>query len=186
MNDPNAHHTPAFKPEHTDDSTTAGTSHNANKHAQPLIEQLVSGSLGPLARLQESIDMSLGEVSEWIGQAHNRHEISNLVTLLDAQTQLLICQQRLLAVARLTEVARQASSPETVRRACADLLKIRLIDPYEEDKRPEKMPPEPPIDEQAVLEALEHCGHEMDFEFGSPLPDHSANGSPDGPAIGSD
>jgi hypothetical protein len=91
-------------------------------------------------------------------QPYNRQQICNLVTVLDAQTQLIICQQRLLAAARLAEVAASATSPETVRRACADLLRIRLIDPYLEDKRPQKMPPPPVYSESEILASLERLG----------------------------
>jgi hypothetical protein len=125
-----------------------------------VLAELVAGSLGPLSRLSETLDLTLDQVSRWIVEPANREQISNLVTLLDAQTQLLICQQRLLAVARLVEVARNAESPETVRRACSDLLRIRLIDPYREDKRPAKMPPPPVFDEETILEALERMGRE--------------------------
>ncbi len=123
-----------------------------------LMDQLVSGTLGPLSRLRDTIDLTLDEVSDWIMQPYNRQQISNLVTILDAQTQLIICQQRLLAAARLAEVAASAESPETVRRACADLLKIRLIDPYLEDKRPQKMPPPPVYSESEILASLERLG----------------------------
>ncbi len=123
-----------------------------------VMDQLVSGALGPLSRLQDTIDLTLDEVSDWIMQPYNRQQICNLVTILDAQTQLIICQQRLLAAARLAEVAATATSPETVRRACADLLKIRLIDPYLEDKRPQKMPPPPVYSESEILASLERLG----------------------------
>ena len=123
-----------------------------------VMDQLVSGALGPLHRLRDTIDLTLDEVSDWIMQPHNRQQICNLVTILDAQTQLIICQQRLLAAARLAEVAASAESPETVRRACADLLKIRLIDPYLEDKRPQKMPPPPVYSESEILASLERLG----------------------------
>ncbi len=132
-----------------------------------VMDQLASGALGPLSRLQDTIDLTLDEVSDWIMQPHNRQQICNLVTILDAQTQLIICQQRLLAAARLAEVAASATSPETVRRACADLLKIRLIDPYLEDKRPEKMPPPPVYDESEILASLERLGS-MDGESSRP------------------
>lgn len=123
-----------------------------------LIDQLVAGAVGPLARLRDTIDLTLDEVSDWINQPYNRQQISNLVTVLDAQTQLIICQHRLVAAARLVGVAATATAPETVRRACADLLKIRLIDPYLEDKRPQKMPPPPVYSESEILASLERLG----------------------------
>lgn len=122
------------------------------------LEKLINGTLGPLSRLQETIDLTLDQVSQWIAHPENRRQISNLVTLLDAQTQLIICQHRLIAAVRLTEVAKSDASPEVVRRACADLLKMRLIDPYKEDKRPEKMPPARPMSEEKILALWERMG----------------------------
>jgi hypothetical protein len=122
------------------------------------LQTLVNGALGPLSRLRDTIDLTLDQVSEWIAHPDNRRQISNLVTLLDAQTQLIICQHRLIAAARLADVASSQASPETVRRACSDLLKLRLIDPYKEDKRPVKLPPPPEIDQEKVLETLEQIG----------------------------
>ncbi len=130
-----------------------------NLPSNNLIDQIISGSLGPLSKLRDTIDLTLDQVSDWIIDPNNRDQISNLITLLDAQTQLIICQQRLLAVARLVEVATEAPGHETVRRACADLLRIRLIDPYREDKRPIRMPAQKPVDEAAILEALENLGN---------------------------
>lgn len=128
--------------------------------SRALMDQLVSGALGPLSHLRDSIDLTLDQVSDWITQPRNRHQIANLVTLLDAQTQLIICQHRLIAVSRLAEVATSSISPETVRRACSDLLRIRLIDPYREDRRPEKMPPPPVYSEEEILATLERLGAE--------------------------
>lgn len=136
--------------------------HQHETTTDPLLGEMINGSLGPLTRLADTIDLTLDQVSDWIMRPANRQQISNLVTLLDAQTQLMICQHRLLAVARLGEVATTATSPETVRRACADLLKIRLIDPYKEDKRPEKMPPPPDIDQDDVRAMFQQLGSQPD------------------------
>src|SRR5688572_9120844 len=158
----------------------------------PLLEKIVAGSLGPLTRLQDTINLTLVQISDWIAQPHNRQQLSNLVTLLDAQTQLMICQHRLIAVAKLADVAMNAPSHETVRRACSDLLKIRLIEPYRENKRPEPPPPpEPPRpkeDPQEWLDFLEKIGTENSphapgakivFTNNRPPPDHypADNGS---------
>lgn len=133
---------------------------------QPLdrvLEELIRGQLGPLARLSASIDCTLDHVAEWIAKAANRKKIANLVTLLDAQAQLLLCQHRTIAVARLAHVAATAQSPETVRRACFNLLRVRLIDPYKEDKRPPAPPePPPPMSEQNILETLVRLSEEAD------------------------
>jgi hypothetical protein len=126
------------------------------------LKKLIDGTLGPLSRLTETIDLTLEQVSQWIAHPYNRRHISNLVTLLDTQTQLIICQHRLIAAVRLADVARSDASPETVRRACSDLLKLRLIDPYKEDKRPERLPPPPPVDEEKILEMMERWGSQTD------------------------
>lgn len=108
----------------------------ARRKSEGLLDELIQTSIGSLADLRDSIDLSLDEIANWIRKSENRYRVASLVELLDAQTQLLICQHRVLAVARLVEVAQSADSPETIRRACADLLRIRLVNPYLEDKRP--------------------------------------------------
>jgi hypothetical protein len=135
----------------------------AQANTDQLLQQLVSCSIGSLTNLQRAIDVSLDQISEWIARPRNRRKISNLVTLLDAQTQLLICQHRVGAVARLAEVAGKDAKPEVVRRACADLLKIRLIDPYQEDRRPEKMPPQEPKTREQIQEEMFRRQEENDW-----------------------
>jgi len=102
-----------------------------------LLDALVKGSIGPLSRLRETIDLTLDDVASWIAQPRNRKRIAQIVTLLDAQTQLMVCQHRLFALAKLTEVI-DIASPEVARRACRDLLKLRLIDPAREEIGPDE------------------------------------------------
>jgi hypothetical protein len=154
---------------HRERDADAALALGAGEAGQALLAEMIAGSLGPLSRISESIDLTLDQVSQWIAQPDNRRRIVNLVTLLDAQSQLLVCQYRVLAITRLVELAGQQSTagPETVRRACADLLRLRLINPYQEDKRPPhaRIPPpaaEPPIDEERILAALEELGRESD------------------------
>jgi hypothetical protein len=131
-----------------------------------LLDKLVASALGPLNRVQETVNFTLDEVTAWIARPVNRKRIARLITLLDAQTQLLVCQHRLLAVARLVEVAHKAESPETARRACANLLRIRLIDPYREDKRsPDadadaQIPVQMVVKEDDILSALRRLSDE--------------------------
>ena len=122
----------------------AGAGGGAAARTDQLLEMLVNCSIGKISNLTRAIDISLDGISDWIAKPKNRRKIANLVALLDAQTQLLICQHRVGAVARLAEVAGKDAKPEVVRRACTDLLKLRLIDPYKEDRRPDKMPPAEP------------------------------------------
>jgi len=94
-----------------------------------LLGELAASSLGPLARLRETIDLTLEQVSEWIARPESRRHIFNLVGLLDAQAQLLVSQQRLTAAAQLARLAASDDTPpETLRRACKDLLNIRIIE----------------------------------------------------------
>lgn len=104
--------------------------------SEDLLRQLATASLAPLADLQQNINFTLEQLVEWMASRRNRRAIANLVNVYDAQSQLMVCQQRVLAIARLVQIACDVDArPEVVRRACADLLKIRLIDPYKEDER---------------------------------------------------
>jgi hypothetical protein len=105
-----------------------------------LLEQLVSGRFSPLANLPETLGMTLEQVADWIDDPTNRRRVMNLVMILDAQMQLVACQHRLGSVSRLADVGATAASAETVRRACADLLKVRLIDPWKQTKGEPKGP----------------------------------------------
>jgi hypothetical protein len=94
-----------------------------------LLKEIVGTSLGPLAHLGDTINLTLDQVSEWIARPENRRHIFNLLGLLDAQTQLLISQQRVMAAAQLARLAADdTAGPETVRRACKDLLSLRLVE----------------------------------------------------------
>ena len=94
-----------------------------------LLSEIVSTSLGPLSRLSETVDLTLKQVSEWIAKPENRRDIFNLIGLLNAQTELLMAQHRVSAAARLVGLMHnEDAGPETVRRACKDLLKVRLVE----------------------------------------------------------
>ncbi len=123
-----------------------------------LLEEMTQGSLGPITKLQEALNLTVEQIADWMGHPRHRFVAANLVNLYDVQTQLMVCQHRLIAVARLAEVITSAESPETVRRACKDLLAVRLIDPYREDERPERPPPPAVVDEEKILEAFERLG----------------------------
>ena len=103
----------------------------ANDCEQPadLLTKMAAASLGPLARLTEKVDLTLDQIGEWVAKPENRRNIFNLVALLDAQAQLLISQQRVVAAAHLAHIAAdQNAPPETVRRACKDLLTLKVIE----------------------------------------------------------
>jgi hypothetical protein len=94
-----------------------------------LLAKMAAASLGPLARLTEKVDLTLDQIGEWVAKPENRRNIFNLVALLDAQAQLLISQQRVVAAAHLAHIAAdQNAPPETVRRACKDLLTLKVIE----------------------------------------------------------
>jgi hypothetical protein len=141
------------------DCASLAAAAEAARPVRDVLDALAQGSLGPLAHVNDTVNLTLRDLSEWIADARNRRQIIRLISLLDAQTQLIVAQQQLFAAARLAEVASTAAAPETVRRACADLLRVRLFDPYREEKRP----PEPPVPEQldteAILAAFERIGN---------------------------
>jgi hypothetical protein len=94
-----------------------------------LLKEIVGTSLGPLSKLTDTLNLTLDQVSAWIAEPENRRDIFNLLGLLDVQTQMLICQQRLAAAMRLAQIMRDdEAGPETVRRACKDMLNMRLIE----------------------------------------------------------
>ena len=135
--------------------------------SRKMMEQVLAGTLGPLTRLTSAVDLTLDQISRWIADPENRKQINRMVTLLDAQSQLLACQYRVLAVSRLVQVISDAANHETVRRACADLMKVRLIDPYREDKRPMEAAAitAPLPTEETMLALLEQMGKEDDPDF---------------------
>lgn len=97
---------------------------------------LINGRVGSLEQLSSTVDLTLENLADWMGTpqragAVNRRRISNLVDLLDAQTQLIVSQHRLSAVIKLIEVMQNAEANETARRACNDLLRLKLVRPYE-------------------------------------------------------
>ncbi len=73
--------------------------------------------------------LSLAELVDWAGQSQTRRTLAGLCVLADVQSQLLLSRYRLVAATRLiAQVTAEADtlSPEQVRKACVDLLKIEL------------------------------------------------------------
>jgi hypothetical protein len=139
------------------------------------LEKIVSGELGPFSRIRESTGMSLEEFADWMADPVNRRRIGDLISAQNAATEALLAEHRRAAAARLLEMGlgdADSAPPETRRRACCDVLKIRVFDPYKDDKlkpRPPQPPPPAPImhpdDVRAALEAMA-VDHERKFDPG--------------------
>lgn len=124
-----------------------------------MLTHLVGGEIGSLNEFARQRSLTLEQLADWMAEPARREHAANLITLGDFQAQLLVCQHRAHIAARLVEVAGSATSPETVRRACADLLKVRLIDPYKENRlKPSLRPRKPRLTERILMQALERLG----------------------------
>lgn len=92
--------------------------------------------LHDLARAEDDIlalgerhGVPLGKLAAWAGEPKTQRTVAGLCLLADLQTQLLLSRYRLVAASRLVQQATgqdEALTPEQVRKACVDLLKIEL------------------------------------------------------------
>lgn len=92
--------------------------------------------LHDLARAEDDIlalgerhGIPLGKLAAWAGEPKTQRTVAGLCLLADLQTQLLLSRYRLVAASRLVQQATgqdAALTPEQVRKACVDLLKIEL------------------------------------------------------------
>src|SRR5262245_61794186 len=116
-----------------DDQTTPPTpppeiGPNPAQHQQPpsILDLLVPGAFSPLAQAQQDHGISLEHLAAWLDEPQNIRAIENLQYLLRAQHTFMLLQQQPLAMARTVELITSATSEETSRKACADLLKARI------------------------------------------------------------
>lgn len=97
---------------------------------------LASALLSELARAEHDVlelgqrhGLALPELSAWAARPDTQRTVAGLCLLADLQTQLLLSRYRLVAATRLVGQAtgqEESLSPEQVRKACVDLLKIEL------------------------------------------------------------
>lgn len=93
-----------------------------------LLRELVRAEHDVLS-LGEAHRLTLGELSAWASEPKTQQTVAGLCLLADLQTQLLLSRYRLVAATRLVGQATgqdDGLSPEQVRKACVDLLKIEL------------------------------------------------------------
>lgn len=79
--------------------------------------------------LGEQYGLGLPELSAWAARPETQRTVAGLCLLADLQTQLLLSRYRLVAATRLVGQATsrdESLTPEQVRKACVDLLKIEL------------------------------------------------------------
>ena len=96
--------------------------------ASVLLRELVRAEHDVLS-LGETHGVPLGKLSAWAAEPKTQRTVAGLCLLADLQTQLLLSRYRLVAATRLVGQATgqdEALTPEQVRKACVDLLKIEL------------------------------------------------------------
>jgi len=142
--------------------------------ASPLLsddERLLRRVLSPeldVVALARSEATSPAELASWAGRVTTDELLSALRRLQDSHTQLMIARFRMTAVARLvdliTDETLQDRMPETVRRACHDLLSSDLMKQHRDRTTrgvlPDESPPLPAFAEDALFEALAEMGAE--------------------------
>lgn len=103
--------------------------HEANeKKTKALLDDL-AGAEHDILSLADRHGLSLSGLVDWACQPETRRTVAGLCVLADAQTQLLLSRYRLVAATRLIGQATadaEMLSPEQVRKACVDLLRIEL------------------------------------------------------------
>ena len=126
INVPDPSHQPESQPQ-SNQSGPKGESPRPNID-DPVLRALLAGEL-PVAMRQGEPGCTPEEVAAWHGDASKRTLAYHLIAMLNLQAQMLMSQSRVFAVMKLVEVASNAeSSPETIRRAAADLLKINVVE----------------------------------------------------------
>ncbi len=108
-----------------DDAPPGGV---AGPAASALMRELARAEHDVLT-LGERHGLGLSELSAWAAQPETQRTVAGLCLLADLQTQLLLSRYRLVAATRLVGQATgrdESLSPEQVRKACVDLLKIEL------------------------------------------------------------
>ena len=97
----------------------------ARKRIERLLRALYDAS-AELTELAESERLTLSQLAEWSNDDLTIAALDGLCRLNDARAQLLVSRYRTLAAARLFELAKDDAGGEVARKACVDLLGVRL------------------------------------------------------------
>ena len=73
-------------------------------------------------QLASALGMSLVDMAYWLGQRHIRQMVRGLGSLVDFDAQIHL---RAASLNRLSQIVEEGPANETIRRACADILKTR-------------------------------------------------------------
>jgi hypothetical protein len=80
-----------------------------------------------LTELADAEKLTLSQLAEWSNDDQTIGALKGLCRLNDTRAQLFVTRYRTLAAARLFELAKDESGGEVARKACVDLLGVRLV-----------------------------------------------------------
>src|SRR5262245_35763273 len=158
----------------------------ASPPAPSILQLMVSGALCPLARLEQDHGISLQQLALWLRDPENQRDITNLLDVLRKQDQFLLHQQQPIAIAKNIELITSATSEETSRKACADLLKARIHEPIRSShsRSPQGQPPEGPHAPRSPQPSPDQPPPGQLSSLGFAFPEGAAPGSPQANAMG--
>ena len=148
---------------------------------EALIAEIFSGeqSLAELVAEREELG-GLDGVSMVLNDPAVRERLAAIRRAFDGHTQLTVARNRADAALALGKLARDASSGETARKACVDLLRLPASSTASERETPtpEDRAPDATLDEQTVLRVLAAFG-----ERSSPVDEPASGSSTNGPVV---
>lgn len=103
---------------------------NENVEREALIEALLSGG-GSLERVRKRLGVTMGELCELVEKHGGVGLMEALCRVMDMYGQMVLRRERLGAIRKLGEHARQRKDVELSRKACVDLTKVTIV-PFEQ------------------------------------------------------
>ena len=102
---------------------TAGEVLDAGSRSARLLRDVYS-QVREAPQIAERHGMTLRELAAWAGAEESRTTVEGLCRFEDARAELLLRRARVKAARRLLRLSGEASSEETRRKACVDLLRL--------------------------------------------------------------
>lgn len=99
---------------------------NESVDREALIEALLSGG-GSLERVRKRLGVTLGELCELVETHGGVGLMEALCRVMDLYGQMVLRRERVRAIRKLGEHARQRKDVELSRKACVDLTKVTIV-----------------------------------------------------------
>jgi hypothetical protein len=113
--------------------------------------------------LAGSMKMTLEELAEWAAMQRTVRTLASLRDLAEMQSRLIVSRYRVTAAAKLAALAGQSDDAELARKAAVDLLKLEAGEAVRgKNRSTDEESSSEPIDQAAVLAALERLGNDDD------------------------